>query len=74
MVIVIRGNLTEGFTYHGPFASFDDATFWDDYVGNGDGWIASLHNPMPSPRDTTCTASFFECDNGRSMLVNSSTL
>ena len=44
LAIVVRGNLSDGFTFVGPFDSFDDAAF--SMEGNdGETWIATLESP-----------------------------
>lgn len=44
MFIVVLGNITEGHTFHGPFASFDDAAAWAD-LQNDIGWVVELQKP-----------------------------
>jgi len=41
MFIVIRGNLVEGQTFHGPFPDRDEAAAWDDKRGGG-GFVVTL--------------------------------
>jgi len=44
--IVVEGNLSDGYTFHGPFADFDDATEWCDRYGTPFGtWVSTLHSP-----------------------------
>lgn len=42
--ILVKGNLSDGFTFIGPFDSFDEAAFCQDAV-RGYSWVASLHEP-----------------------------
>ena len=40
--IVVKGNLSDGFTFWGPFAIFEDAEEWAEAHSNGEWWIATL--------------------------------
>lgn len=41
MFVVVLGNLTDGFRFVGPFASFDEADEWANGVRET-AWIATL--------------------------------
>ena len=41
--IICAGNISDGFVFHGPFESFDDAHEWGDRNVIGEYWIATLN-------------------------------
>lgn len=41
-VVILVGNLTEGFDVIGPFNSFDEAADFDNVMFDGSGWIMPL--------------------------------
>lgn len=43
MAIVVSGNLSDGFTFTGPFKDFDEACEWAD--GEPETWVATLYPP-----------------------------
>lgn len=43
--IIVRGNLSDGYAFVGPFESFDEAADADVQLFGGDSWIATLVHP-----------------------------
>ena len=50
--VLVRGNLSDGFQFEGPFDDFDaadeDMRIWHD----GDSWIATLYAPCVDDDET----------------------
>lgn len=44
--IVMVGNIGDGYTAHGPFASFDEAADWAQQYAADYSWVMTLHRPM----------------------------
>lgn len=48
--IVIIGNPVQGFNYHGPFDTVEEAAEWgNDNSEGGDWWVTDLHAPVELP-------------------------
>ena len=48
--VFVRVNLSDGFTFIGPFDSFDDAAFSIDRM-DGETWIATLYAPTETVKE-----------------------
>ena len=44
--IVVVGNMSDGFTFHGPFDNFDEAAEWA--MDETESWVATLYPPEES--------------------------
>ncbi len=46
MVIIVQGNTVNGFTFTGPFASFDEAIQYADWQLSGEEWHTAELAPV----------------------------
>lgn len=51
--IVMVGNIGDGYTAHGPFASFDEAAEWAQKHAADYSWVMTLHRPMTELEQAT---------------------
>lgn len=49
--VVVAGNLSEGFEFHGPFDSFDDAAVFADGM---ESWISVMWPPAEKHNGRSC--------------------
>jgi hypothetical protein len=49
--MVVIGNIFDGFSFYGPFATFDDASDWADTNAiSSEWWVASVEIPKTADR------------------------
>lgn len=50
-VVVMIGNLSDGFTPVGPFDSWDEGAAWSDRYCHGQSWVMPVLTPEDALRD-----------------------